>query len=343
MNNPSFERREIVFPMDTTVDDYAEAVELALSKLAHLEKSSVEEVFTRVLEVSEDTISFRIQGERGGEDSLPLPFAGEMLQGAQQAILSAACTVIKPQTEHPRLNRTEAQQLLNKTKFRHTQPGSFILNVSCPVQGVDVQTSFWPEQEPTPFVRRTTQTLLKGVRELISAIEMDDVEAFVAKIKADERPILSSNLCEALVRFEDRSLGNSLGLDILWAGSIPLPKDEQRKSSVRVQRDYFSRIEEVGQALRPLEKEITDTFYGTVERLDGDTGPDGRRAGEVILRLLDTDGESIRTRAILDADQYVQADKAHMTAGKFVKVEGRLHPGRQPRHITDIKAFGLAN
>jgi hypothetical protein len=110
---------------------------------------------------------------------------------------------------------------------------------------------------------------------------------------------------------------------------------------VRIQHDYFARIEEVRRELRSKEQHLEDVFPGTVERLDGEMGQDGKRSGEVILSLLSPDGEQVRVRANLDAQQYEQADKAHMTDGAYVKVTGKLHPGRQPRQLSDIKSFEL--
>ena len=78
-----------------------------------------------------------------------------------------------------------------------------------------------------------------------------------------------------------------------------------------------------------------------MERLDGEMGSDGRRAGEVILSLFTSESEIVRVRANLNAEQYAQADEAHMTEGAFVKVVGKLHPGRQPRQLSDIKSFEL--
>jgi hypothetical protein len=97
----------------------------------------------------------------------------------------------------------------------------------------------------------------------------------------------------------------------------------------------------VRRELRAKELHVEDVFPATVERLDGEMGPDGRRAGEVILSLLTSDSELVRARANLTADQYEHADKAHMAEGAFVKVAGKLHPGRQPRQLSDIKSFEL--
>jgi hypothetical protein len=342
MTNPSFDRRQLVFPMDTTAPDYSEAVMLVVGKLAAMEGRSAQAVIKNLLEVGDDAIAFRVTTPRPDERSLPLAFAGSMVTGAQQLLLASACTVLKPQAHHPRLSRTEAQQFLETAKFRHTQPGSFVLNVSCPVQGLDVQAPLLPDEADAPFVRRTTATLRKALGELVTAIETDSLDTFVEATKNGANPIVSSNLCEALTRFEDSSLKNSVEIGITWAAAIPKPANEGRISIIRIQHDYFPRIEEVRRELRSKEQHLEDVFPATVERLDGEMGDNGKRSGEVILRLLTPDGdELVRARANLTTDQYELADKAHMTDGAFVKVAGKLHPGRQPRQLSNIKSFEL--
>jgi hypothetical protein len=342
MTNQRFAGRQLVFPMDTTAPDYSEAVMLVVGKLAAMEERSVESVTKNILEVGDDAIAFRVTTPRADEGSLPLAFVGSMIVGAQQLLLASACTILKPQTHHPRLSRTEAQQFLETAKFRHTQPGSFVLNVSCPVQGVDVQAALLPTEADAPFVRRTTVALRRALGELVTAIETDSLDSFVDTTKNSASPVVSSNLCEALTHFEDSSLKNSVEIGITWAASIPKPATEGRTSIIRIQHDYFPRIEEVRRELRSQEQHLEDVFPATVERLNGEMGPDGRRAGEVILRLLTPDGdELVRARANLDSEQYEQADKAHMKDGAFVKVTGKLLPGRQPRQLSDIKSFEL--
>jgi hypothetical protein len=341
MTNPRFDRRQLVFPMDTTAPDYSEAVMLVVDKLSALEGRSQQAIFKSLVEVGDDGIAFRVTTPRADERCLPLAFAGSMVSGVQKLLLASACTVLKPQAHHPRLSRTEAQLFLETAKFRHTQPGSFVLNVSCPVQGLDVQAPLLPSEEEAPFVRRTTLALQRSLRDLVTSIETDSLEELIAISRKGEGAVVSSNLCEALTQFADESLKNSVEIGITWAACIPRPVDEPRTSVVRIQHDYFARIEEVRRELRSKEQHLEDVFPGTVERLDGEMGPDGKRSGEVILSLLSPDGEQVRVRANLDARQYEQADKAHMSDGAYVKVTGKLHPGRQPRQLSDIKSFEL--
>ena len=255
LTHPRFDRRQLVFPMDTTAPDYSEAVMMVVNKLAALEGRPPQAVFDSLVEVGDDGISFRITAPRRDEWAIPLSFASSMVTGAQQLLLASACTALKPQAHHPRLSRTEAEQLLNTAKFRHTRPGSFILNVSCPVQSLDVQAPLLPNEEAdAPFVRRTTLALHRSVRELVTAIETDALDELVAASKNGEGQVVSSNLCEALIHFSDETLLNSVEIGIKWASAIPKPKDEPRQSVVRIQHDYFPRIEEVRRELRAKEQ-----------------------------------------------------------------------------------------
>lgn len=341
MSNPRFDRRQIVFPMDTTAPDYLEAVTLAVEKLAAMESRPFEFVLKSLIEVGDDALAFRVTSPRADQQSLPLAFVGAMIEGAQQLLLSSVCTVLKPQAHHPRLSRVEAQQFLEITRFRHTQPGSFVLNMSCPVQAMDVQGPLWQDEIEAPFVRRATLMLQRSLVELVTAIETDSLDELVQMVKTSASPSLSSNFCEALTQFEDESLKNSVDVEITWAASIALPAGETAVSVVRVQNDYFPRIEEIRRELRSVERHTDDSFIGTVERLDGEMGADGRRSGEVILSLLLPEGEQVRARASLSSDDYSKADQAHMTDGTYVKIAGRLHPGRQPRQLNDLRSFEL--
>ena len=339
LSNPQFAKRQLVFPIDATAPDYSEAVMLTLEKLAVLEGRTLSAVLSAVQEVNDDTLRFRIGTPRDDQETLPLAFAGAVVTGAQQLLLAAACTVLKPQSHHPRLRRNEAQQLIEASQFRHTETGSFAVKVSCPINALDVQAPLLPGEPEAPFVRRTTLTVKRALRELVTAIEADTLQQLVETAIAAPNPLISSNLCEALARFNDDALKNSLDAEISWAASTPPPAAEAALVPIRFQRDYFPRIEEVRRALRSAEQHQEDTFIGTVERLDGEIGPDGRRAGEVILALLLTDGETARARTNLTADQYAAADRAHMTDGAYIKITGKLNPGRQPRSLTDIVSF----
>jgi len=339
LQNPTFPRRQLVFPMRLDAPDYEEATTRVLEKLGEMLREPAEALQARALAVSDDVLRFRVLSD-GADYSLPLGFAGSLLGGAQQLLKAAACTVMRPRYHHPRQTLTEAQQLIEKSRFGHTEPGSFVLRVSCPVHALDAQGTLDLDDSCQPFVRRVTLALRRGMAQLIQAIEADTLDKLVETLKSESAPLLSSNLCEALTQFYDESLGNSLDVCFDWAGIAPVASVEY-STPLRLQRDYFGRIEQVRRELRSVEGHQKESYIGTVEELSGEMGEDGRRLGEAVLALLLPEGECIRARVMLSAEDYANALKAHQTEGAYVQISGKLHQGRQPRQMSEISGFEL--
>jgi len=341
LQNPHFPRRQLVFPMDTTVADYAESAYRVLEKLGEMIGERPPSLLNQVQTVRDDALRFRIYTEQDGNGSLPLGFAALLVTGAEQLLKAAACTVLRPRLHHPRLALTEGLQLIEKTRFGQTETGSFILKVSCPIHALDRQGTIHFDEKSLPFVRQVTLTLKRGIEQLIGAIENDTLDRWIEELKKTETPLVSSNLCEAVTQFHDEGLDNALDLFIDWSTLEPVDQKDCLKKPLRIQRDYFGRIEEVRRELRPVSGHTTDTFFGTVEDLCGEMGEDGKRSGEVILALLLRDGETTQARVTLSAEDYEKADRAHMTEGAYVEVTGKLQQGRQPRSMTELSRFEL--
>ncbi|WP_146208490.1 hypothetical protein [Cupriavidus plantarum] len=86
-----------------------------------------------------------------------------------------------------------------------------------------------------------------------------------------------------------------------------------------------------------LQKE--GVFVGSVEVLEGAMGQDGRRFGAVVLSLKIAEGEVVRARATLTAEDYMRAHDAHMKPAAYIRVAGRLGPERQPKLLTRVTSF----
>jgi hypothetical protein len=322
--------------LDNSAPDYSESVSVALGKLADLHKLSTSQIVDKIRSLRDDTIHYRILADKRLEDTLPLSFMTSILQGAEQILLAAASNSVKPKAYHARLNKTaEAQKLLDQTRFRHTQTGSFIVSVSCPINAVDTHSG------TDPFVRKTTLLMQRALVDLVNAIEGDKLEDLVSRTKQDANPLLSSNFCEAVGRLFEENIQNSVEISFDWSAMVAPPKYESIRKPIRLQSDYFPRIQEIAQELKPQRDYQDDSFIGTIESLNGELGEDGRRAGEVTVALLLREGESVLAKVNLSADDYAKADKAHMTNGEYVRVTGRLHPGRQPRSLTDVAQFSV--
>ncbi|MDI9319565.1 MAG: hypothetical protein QM530_03730 [Phycisphaerales bacterium] len=340
-NNPKFDKRQINFPIEGTAPDYAEAIELAISKVAELQGKTIANVIAEIQELKDDTLRFRVIDTRNEDSFIPLSYAVSAINGAKELFVSAACSVLKPQAHHPRMNRSEALELIEKSRFRHTEKGSFILKVSSPLKAVDIQANLFSD-ETMPFVRQTTLTINTGLNQLVTAIQADTLIQLVDEIKDGSNHYISSNLCKAVTNFQEQHEDFDLWVDFNFAGSLALPSTVPVVKEVKIQKDYFSRIDDVRRELRNTEqqKKKEDVFMATVEHLAGEIGDDGLRSGEVILNLYQED-EIIKAKTGLNSVQYIEADKAHMTSGAYIKIKGKLHPGNQPRSLTDVSLFEL--
>ena len=338
--------RQIYFPVHREVPGFEEALQVAVEKLAALESVEPWLLGRHIEESRDDMVSFRVMKNSMLERSIPLAFAYSMLQGAENLLLSAAHTILKPQFFHPRLNRIEAKKFLEASRFRHTEPGSFVLKISCPLYALDEpsgnQLQLIECENNAPFVRKAMALLNKSISSVIAAIEADSLETLVEYEKRSASPSISYNLCNAVASFYSEGLGNSLEIINQWSLLKPVNDPSLKKSNV-IQQEYFPRFEEVARELKPSDEPIVDTFYATVEELSGEIGSHGERSGEVLLDLLLPQGEQIKVRVNLDATQYQKADKAHMAAhNAYIKVKGKLLQGKQPQRLTEVSEFELA-
>lgn len=339
LTHPELRPRQIVIPMDTSAPDYLEAVRLAVQKLADLHGLPLADVFMAVQTAREDTLRYRILSTRREVETLPLAFAAAFLQGTVQMLMASACTVLKPQVHHPRLHRNEAQQVVDHARLHQTERGSFVLNVSCPMNALDEKIPSPLHEENLPFVRMTTLAMNQALQELINGVKAGKLDELVARTKSSEAPLLSSNFCDAVTQLYDEGVRNDVELSFFWAANTPPPRARTVRDHIRIKREYFDRIAEVQHMLRPAASGQGRNFVGTVERLKGHIDKDGRRSGEVILSISLTKDETTLAKVELSPDDYEKASQAHLTNGAHVKVRGRLHPGRQPRLLSDIRHF----
>ncbi|MDW9503039.1 hypothetical protein GOB10_18425 [Sinorhizobium meliloti] len=342
LSNDRYPRRQLIFPMDSAAPDYAETVENVISKLAEMTGQGTPLLRSMIETVQSDVLRLRVYFE-GNDRSLPLPFATGLISGAEKLLKSAACTAVMPRTNHPRLSLAEATQFIENARFGQTEAGSFILQISCPVHAMEIQGALQLDERDAPFVRQVTLSLHLALTQLIDAIEADMLDELVEELKSSKAPLISANLCEALSAMHDQQINNSLDVSFNWSSSSRAGVQTYREDPLRFQHDYFSRIDDVQAELKAVEKDDEDTFIGTVERLEGEMGSDGRRSGAVMLSLLLPEGETVRARTSLNPDDYVIADRAHMSSNTYVRLTGRLRTGRQPRQLTDLKHFGIVD
>jgi len=340
LNSPNMDYKQLMFPIEPSNPNFKDLAELSISKLAASHNQTAFQVIEAIRDVNEDVLSLRYYSEHKAVNSISFQEALGSIEATKQMLLAAGCSIVNPVLYHKRLGRTEALEFLKKTRFRHTQEGSFILKVSCPIQlEAPLLSETLLNDSAKPMSRKAFELINMSAIKVLHAIERDDFDALWEEQAHAEQPILSYNFCDSLVSLFDDERELPFELKFNWSRAymhkLPLLSSH---SVVRFPYSFKSKIEELKGYFKPESKDTVDTFFGTVESLNGNEGEDGRRLGEVVMALI-IEGELVQARINLTADLYEIAYKAHGQRGSLIRVKGRLQPGKRIRTLDEVLLF----
>lgn len=329
--HPEGEWDQLIVPMDESLDDYAKRLRNVVENLASFEHRPAAEVLNDLLSPDADILRYRVVSPATGRGTIPLVDGIQLLEGAKRSILAAACSVVQPSPYHPRMSRTEAQQLLNACQLGQTERGSYSVSIACPLRAVEEDQDLLPDAEP--FTRQTTALLMRSVARIVSAIEADNVPAVFEDLPG--APVVSANLCEAFVQVQPQDEQAILDITASWATTLP-PKTPI-PTKVRIKHEYFPIIQDISRTLRPVLPPMADLFVGYVASLGGQPGEDGRMQGEATLSIVHE--EQIQSvRVDLSPEWWGIAHAALGTHG-IVRFRGVFHRGARVHRVTNITEF----
>lgn len=341
-NSPYNDYDQLAIPVSEADSEYAARVQASILQLAARYKKSPSTIVSEIRAVNDDVLALRYYSENSPVNSLSFQEALEAMDATRQLILAAASSVAHPAIFHPRLNRAEPQELLRQARFRHTQEGSFIIQVACPFEmPMQPQHSLPLEQPTKPFSRSTVELINASARMIQEAVVLGQVEALYDRESASDRPTLSYNFCDALTRLFGERQALPFEMQFRWSlasrAKLPWPA-----LPAKIDFPYSSReiIEDVRRYFAPARRDISARFVGTVETLDGDFSDEGRRSGSAILQLLHEE-ELVKARVHLNADQYAVALHVHQTQGAYIQLTGDLKREKSRNVIDNISEFKI--
>jgi hypothetical protein len=341
LDSPNNDYMQLVFPKNDYESSFQEMAQVTLNKLAKLNNFSFQKMIEEIREVNDDVLCLRYFSENKNVNSISFEDAYEAIAATRQMLLSAASSVVAPALYHPILNRTEPQELLKKTRFRHTEEGSFILKISHPCEIISVNDIFG-EQYEKPFSRNAFEVMNISSVKISNAIEADDISTLYNEEK-ECVPIISYNFCDSLSKLFDDEREIPFQLIFNWSKSS-LQKIPQPQISNRIIFPYSnkSKMEEVKAYFEPAKRDIlqNETFIGTVDTLDGDVGEDERRKGSVTITVFHNK-DTFKTKLNLPPEQYQIAIDAHKKGNAFVKFIGDFHRKKRVQSIENIQGFNL--
>jgi hypothetical protein len=353
-SHPNSDLDQLIVPLDPNASDYGRRMAEVVANLAERESRPATEILSELLMPPSDVLRFQVAEPESESGSLPLEQAIKLLTGAKKALLSAACSVIQPQSFHPRLSRAEAEGLVEASLIGQTERGSYTVTIACPLAaaGSPRATSATPlfsrflttEEDMTdemkapvipPFTRQVTTLLMRSAARITTAVDSDDLASL--RQSGPDQPPLSANLCEALLMMQPSGDRSRLTLSATWSRAIPQPEPTTQPSIVHLRHEYFPAIESLSQSLRPVKDPKPTYLIGMVDALLGDPDENGLVRGDVQLLIMNQE-ELIRARLTLDAPDYHQAWEAHGVGG-YVSLNGLLVVSGRSCRIEQVRSF----
>jgi hypothetical protein len=329
--HPAGQWDQLIVPMDESLDDYPRRLREVIENLANFENRPVAEVLNDLLSPDADTLRYRVISPATGRGTIPLVDGIQLLEGAKRSILAAACSVIQPHPYHPRMSRTEAQQLLNACQLGQTERGSYSVSIACPLHAVEQDQDLLPDVEP--FTRQAIALLMRSLSRIVSAIEADTLPAVFDEVP--DAPVVSANLCEALLQAQPQDEQSVLDVSASWATTLP-PKIPI-PTKVRIKHEYFPIIQDISRKLRPALAPTADLFVGYIANLGGQPGEDGRMQGEATLSIVYE--EQIQSVRVDLRPEWWGIAHAALGAHGIVRFRGVFHRGARIHRITNITEF----
>ena len=252
--------------------------------------------------VTADRDVVRIRAAESDDGSVTLNAGVDLIGGARDMLLSAACSLREPRPVYRAGANREAVDLLGHLRLGQTDQGSFVVTVltsSVPAPLPALLPD--PDDRNAPLERRMTRRLVEALTAARQAAERTAAGDAVAFGEAVADGV-SANLCEALIRLIEPF--PTLDIGVSWARTRPV---SMPATAVRFGRADAALLREAARSLRDRAPRPDMRLYGLVGRLKrGEAGSD-----ETISLLARIDGQRQSIAAVLERADYERAIQAH--------------------------------
>ena len=290
---------ELIVPRTERLGDYASVVATLIETFAQVAGQDESTVYRSLVTADRDVVRVRV-GE-GDEGSVTLNDGADLIGGARDLLLSAACSLREPRPVYRAGANREAADLLKQVRLGQTDQGSFVVTLLTPVVPPPMPALF-PDQDDrnAPIERRMTRRLVEALSAASRALERTaagDESAFREAVVGG----VSANLCDALVRIIEPF--PTLDVGVSWARTRPAAAG----ALVRFGRADAALLREAARSLRDCAPRPDVRLHGFVQRLKrGEADDDG-----TIGLVTDVDGQRQSVAAVLERRDYERAVEAH--------------------------------
>lgn len=306
----------VLLPMDNSFTDYNTVIYRTLSSIADFEKTSLNKLYTKLINPSCDLLSWRIKDEstEGGAISFNSMF--DNISGIKSLLKASCMDILSPSQYHSKVNVKKVQDQLSLYKFGQTEVGSYILNVLCPLGYYQYQL-FDPAQHELPLSRRINLNIMDNIGGIQKSIEDGSQEV---RDKVAEG-LISVNFLNSLADLYEVNKDAELSITAAWNKDIPLAKEPV--TQVALNYKCFDGVISVVEDFTPKqEQNVPAVFFGKITNIGAEAELDNRKVVEIKVATI---GENMRTtivNATLNYNQYIETVQNAFNAGLDVKVSG---------------------
>ena len=300
---------EIIVPRTEHLGDYASVVSTLIETFAEVAGQDALTVYRDLVTADRDVIRVRAV-DQAYSGSLPVSAGANLVCGARDIVLAAACSLDRPRPLYRPGANKEASDYLRRVRLGQTAQGSFVVTLLSPVVSPPIQMppAAGAAAREEPIERRVTSRLagaLAAARQATDDTSGGDADAFPAAVTQG----VSANLCEALATLAETL--PKLDISVVWARTWP--RDAGR-STTRFASHDAPILRAASDAFRIREPQADVTLVGLVQRLTRDeTDTDGT----VTVRT-SIEGGNQSVAAVLPQSDYHRAILAHKTKAPVV-------------------------
>ena len=297
------QKPEIVVPKADHLGDYASVVAQLIKIFAEVADRDEISLYLDLMTRDQDIIRIRVT-ERD-EGRLSLGDWVELIGGARDMVLAAACSLKSPEPLYRAGANREAMDLLSRVRLGQTERSGFVVTLLMPKISPPIQSLLSDldgrEDLDAPEERQVTRRLIAALnvtRDSVERTVAGDLSAFVGTVGQG----VSVNLCGALVRLIGRF--STVEIEVTWARTRAM---KCPRASVHFSRSDTAILSEAGRLLREREPQPEVNLIGMVQNLPHD---DARNDGIIAVRT-SVDGNNVLVFVMLKQSDLEQAVLAH--------------------------------
>ena len=305
----SDELPEIILPRTQRLGDYASVVLQLIRHFSDATDMDLHSTYRDLVTADRDLIRVRAPSDED-DGSIPVNDGVELVDGAHEMLLAAACSLPTPQPVYRAGANKRATEYLRRVRLGQTEHGSYVITLVSPAILPPTQGKLFSDESlyDDPFERQVTRRLADALVAVQSATERTvtgEFDAFSASVVLG----VSANLCEALARLIDPV--GTLDVSVSWARTYPRATG---RDIVRFASGDVPILKEAARSFRSRSPEPDAQVFGIIWKL---TRAKQETEGTITMHA-PVGGEIRSITAVLSQLDYERAIQAHKTKSPVI-------------------------